>query len=129
VRDAVKPRGEQQVLARGERAGDGLKLRHVANVPADLSGLPDEIVAGDGATARGDGQERGQHPDDRALPGAIGADQAEGLAPLHAEPDTIDSHKGPEPPGQVSDLHDARPGQPRAVEHNLRRGSHYHGHN
>ena len=68
-----------QVLVAGQRLGND------ADHAPHVVGIFGHIVAGDDGFARGDGDQRGHHADERALAGAVGAEQAEDLALGHAE--------------------------------------------
>ena len=73
-----------QVLVAGECLGnDANHLPHLIRVLA-------HIVPGHNGFARGDGNERGHHADERALAGAVGAEQTEDLALADAEVHILD---------------------------------------
>ena len=69
-----------QVFFDGEVGIAGQRLGNDADHAADIVGILDDIVAADDGFARGDRDERGHHADERALPCAVGTEQAEDLA-------------------------------------------------
>jgi hypothetical protein len=87
----VDARDEVQVLADREVVPEGEALRHVADVALDLRAFLQDVVAEAGAAARIRGEQAAQHADRGGLAAAIGTQEAEDLARLHAQRE-IDDH-------------------------------------
>ena len=80
ARHAGDARVEVEVLARGQRAVDGDRLRDVADRRAHREALRAHVEAGDERAAGARRQQRREHADRRRLAGAVGPEQAEHLA-------------------------------------------------
>ncbi len=78
---------DRQILVAGHR------LRNDADHAAHLIRILGHIVAADDRLARGHGNQRGHHADERALAGAVGPEQAEDLAFGDAEVHVLDGFK------------------------------------
>ncbi len=103
-RDAIKTRGQQQVLIAGQRAVGRQQLRHIADVAPHLRRLPDDIAAGDACRSRGRRQQGRQHLDERALAGAIRTDQSKDLAGTDGQAHAVDRGHITEGARQLADL-------------------------
>ncbi len=77
---AVEPALEDQVFARREAVVGAAGLADVADVPADLAGLPEQIAAGDDCRTRCRRQQGRQHTQRGRLARAIRAEEAEDFA-------------------------------------------------
>ena len=89
-RQAVEHGLQVQQLVAGHQRIDGRILQGDADVAAHIVGLRDDVETGDLCRAGRRPQQRRQHADDRALAGAVRAEEAEDLAVLHLEVDTVD---------------------------------------
>jgi hypothetical protein len=68
-------------------------------VATDPRALADEVQSEHGAAAPGRRQRGGDHPEQRALAGAVGTAQQHHLAALHDQADADDRRVGPEHAG------------------------------
>src|SRR5690606_27990420 len=100
------PPGELDRRARGEPVDRGLRLRLERDVPARGGGVGDGVGAAhpDGA---GVGPEQADHlGDERGLPGAVVAEQADDLAGADAQVDVVVGHHRAEAAGEARDVED-----------------------
>ncbi len=109
-RHAVKFRGNQQIFVSGQIAVRGKHLRDVADLLSHRLGMLHQIEAGDFRRAFRDGQQRRQHFDQRALPRAVRAEQAERRAGRDGKRQMIDGDKRAVSPREGKNLNDIRAG-------------------
>ena len=88
--DAVELGVQAEVLLGGEVAVERRVLEHEADVPADVVALIDDVEAAHAGGAGGGPHEGAEHVDRRALPGAVGAEEAEDLTASDGERDSAD---------------------------------------
>ena len=72
--DVVQLGENQQILIAVQVAVGGDQLGHVADEPAHLGGLVDDVEAGHPGVPGGGGQQGGEHLDGGGLAGAVGAE-------------------------------------------------------
>jgi hypothetical protein len=89
-RQAVQVGVEAQVLLGGELLVEGLLLEDQADATTHLVALLHDVVAGHPGAAAGGVANGAQHLDRGGLPGAVGPQEAVGLAGLDAEIDALD---------------------------------------
>src|SRR5215472_3773318 len=82
----------------------GQCLRNYSDSFANPSRVTNYIVAGDGGLSGRNGQQRGQHPDQRGLARSVGAQQSEDFATPHLEADAVDRGEATEPLRQLRRL-------------------------
>jgi hypothetical protein len=100
----VQERVHVHVRVEGRRLGD------VADAPLHLQRLLEDVVARDPRRALGRGEVAGEDPHRRRLPGAVGAQEAEDLALVHAERDAVHGRMAAVTLGQIFDLDHGTPG-------------------
>ena len=102
-RDVVQATDHLEVLEPGEVLVDGGVLPGEADHVAELLGLLDDVVAGDGGTALVGVQERGQDPDGGGLAGPVGAEEAKHRARRDLQVHALQRLHLPEPLGEALD--------------------------
>ena len=113
-REVVQPALEDEVLPPREVVVHADLLGCVPDDPADRGGLPHDVVAVHADPARRRPEEGREDLDRRALPRPVGAEEAEHLAPVHAERDPVDrSDVRLEDLPEAVDLDDRVHGDPR----------------
>ena len=90
VLHAVDACKETDILADGQIFVKREFLRHIADVLLDFFVLGADVVASHGARAAGGLVQSCEHVHGGGLTCAVGSEEAENLAPLHAETDVID---------------------------------------
>ncbi len=93
------------VLPSGEIEIRGERLRDDADVLAHLARMARDVEAGDERMAAARRDERREHPHDRRLAGAVGAEQSEDLAATDFEVDLVDRGERAEALSQVFGLY------------------------
>ena len=101
---------ETDVLVDREVLVETEPLRHVADMLLALLGVRHDVDAVDDDVAAVRLHHAGQHPHGRGLAGAVGTDQAENLAAIHRETETIHGGNGSEPLGQPIGRNNGSPG-------------------
>src|SRR5207247_6943946 len=86
----VQPALEDKVLPAGEVDIDPDELARIADHPADLFGLPVDVVAAHEGPAGGLGQQGDQDADGGGLARPVGAEEPEDLSPRDLERDVVD---------------------------------------
>ena len=76
-------------------------LRHIAQPPADLERVAQNIIAGQLGRTRGRGQDAGQHPHGRRLARPVRTQQADDFAVLNGKTDLGDGANRPVALGQL----------------------------
>ena len=98
---AVQAALHDQLPASGDLRVAAPLLADVADPLAHPAGLAEQVAAGNGRPAAGDREQGGEHPERRRLAGAVGAEEAEGLASLDVEVDAGDRLDGGRRPRKV----------------------------
>ena len=88
--DAIDAAEEAQVLDHREVVVERELLRHVADVLAHPLGLARDVEARDGRSSAARPQEAAQHADGRRFARAVGAEEADDLAPPRLEAHVVD---------------------------------------
>ncbi len=90
---AIYPAEKFQVLPHAETAVQGKFLRHIAEVFTRLGPCRAQIHSCHSQHAAACGKQAAQHAEGSRLARAVGAEQAEQLAPAHAETGVVHGHK------------------------------------
>ena len=95
-REVIEARVQGQVLAHAQLAVERERLRHVAEVLANLHASGFDGAAEERRGPFGGRQEPGQHLHGRGLAAAVGAEEAEDLAALDRQRDVVDGGEAAE---------------------------------
>ena len=90
VREAEVAAVEVEVFVDGERAVEGVELRHHADEPPRLGRVLDHVDAGDADGAAGGQGARGGYGDGGGFAGAVGAQKAKDFSLLQLQVDAVD---------------------------------------
>ena len=88
--DGVQGRLELEQLAAGHQRVERRLLERHTDLATHRAGFSDHVMTGDPCLSAGWGEERGQHPDGRGLPGAVRPQEAIDLPFRDGQVDAID---------------------------------------